>query len=86
MIGLKNKKNLQHRSTLTLEQAIQYTQQTGLVKTQIQDQTAQFKSLDEVKRYGKEKQSSLQKHFSAKQTHNRRKPIPSFPQWDRCNS
>ena len=75
---------LQLRSTLTLKQAIQYARQTELVKTQIQDQTTQFKSLDEVKRYGKQKQSSPPKHF-AKQTHNRQKPIPSYPQCDRCN-
>ena len=72
VIGLKDKdvsEKLQHRSTLTLEQAIQYARQTELVKTQIQDQTTQFKSLDEVKKYRKQKQSSLPKHFSAKQTH-----------------
>ena len=88
MIGLKDKdvsEKLQLRSTLTLEQAIQYVRQTELVKTQIQDQTSQFKSLDEVKRYGNQKHSSPPKHFSAKQTHNCRKPIPSYPQCDRCN-
>ena len=80
VIGLRDKdvsEKLQLRSTLTLEQAIQYARQTELVKTQIQDQTTQFKSLDEVKRYGKQKQSSPLKHFSANQTHNRKKPIPT---------
>lgn len=47
---------LQLRITYTSEQAIQYAQQTELVKTQIQDQTSQFKCLDEVKRCGKHKE------------------------------
>ncbi|XP_062607979.1 uncharacterized protein LOC134269786 [Saccostrea cucullata] len=85
VIGLKDKEvseKLQLKSTLTLEEAIQYSRQTEMVKTQIQDQTTHFKGLDEVKRYGKQKQSSP-KHFIAKQAHSHRKP--SVQQCGRCN-
>lgn len=54
------------KCTLTLDEAIQCARQTEHMKTQMQDQTSQFKCLDEVKRYGNQKQPSSRKYYSNK--------------------